>query len=368
MARPSFSSPSSISGLEEYDERPRIKAKKALDVNPAFSAKRFLSSRRRSFSCGNDAAFSSEIELRALASETRGMPISTTSSPTSRCNNRLYHRAVGVRRRKRWSSTTARGAGYGLLGVNQLRLGDIEEGTKPVSSARSKAIRTTSGTRTRSICSIRFVDYVTTPKPSDSSSSSRGQESELLAVYFAKCRRSKRTTKLVEALRLPSRKRPSASKSSRRTGIFRSRTLGLPGLGALGVCFGPVIAVDSPSARPERRSSTGRRRFWHELAHTFTLGVTDHQVPRWFSEGLSVLEERRARPGLGRRRQSGFSRRLPARASLLNDRRAQQRLHETDLPAADRDLLLPSVARLRAHRAGLTSFQAIRDMLAGLPH
>ncbi|HEX7023321.1 MAG TPA: hypothetical protein VF187_00765, partial [Gemmatimonadales bacterium] len=38
---------------------------------------------------------------------------------------------------------------------------------------------------------------------------------------------------------------------------------------------------------------------WHELAHTFTLGLSDHKVPRWFSEGLSVLEERRARPGWG---------------------------------------------------------------------
>ena len=38
---------------------------------------------------------------------------------------------------------------------------------------------------------------------------------------------------------------------------------------------------------------------WHELAHTVTMGLTDHKVPRWFSEGLSVYEERRARPGWG---------------------------------------------------------------------
>ncbi|CAN5837801.1 hypothetical protein BH11GEM1_BH11GEM1_25020 [soil metagenome] len=38
---------------------------------------------------------------------------------------------------------------------------------------------------------------------------------------------------------------------------------------------------------------------WHELAHTFTLGLSNSRAPRWLSEGLSVLEERRARPSWG---------------------------------------------------------------------
>ncbi|HJS72696.1 MAG TPA: tetratricopeptide repeat protein, partial [Vicinamibacteria bacterium] len=56
--------------------------------------------------------------------------------------------------------------------------------------------------------------------------------------------------------------------------------------------------VDSPSARPKGQFNWAST-LWHELAHTVTLGATDHKVPRWFSEGLSVLEERRARPGWG---------------------------------------------------------------------
>jgi tetratricopeptide (TPR) repeat protein len=38
---------------------------------------------------------------------------------------------------------------------------------------------------------------------------------------------------------------------------------------------------------------------WHEYAHVVTLQTTDHLIPRWFSEGLSVYEEHKARPGWG---------------------------------------------------------------------
>jgi tetratricopeptide (TPR) repeat protein len=79
---------------------------------------------------------------------------------------------------------------------------------------------------------------------------------------------------------------------------FAVRTLGLPGLGALGVCFGQVIAMDSPSARPAGEFNFGST-LWHEYTHVVTLQITEHRIPRWFSEGLSVYEERRARPGWG---------------------------------------------------------------------
>jgi tetratricopeptide (TPR) repeat protein len=72
----------------------------------------------------------------------------------------------------------------------------------------------------------------------------------------------------------------------------------MPGLGALGVCFGIVIAQDSPSAREAGEFNWGST-LWHEYTHVITLQMTDYRIPRWFSEGLSVYEERRARPGWG---------------------------------------------------------------------
>ena len=79
---------------------------------------------------------------------------------------------------------------------------------------------------------------------------------------------------------------------------FSVRTMGIAGLGALGVSFGNLLAMDAPSARPRGEFNWGSTA-WHELAHAFTLGSSEHRVPRWLSEGLSVLEERRARAGWG---------------------------------------------------------------------
>jgi cellulose synthase operon protein C len=83
-----------------------------------------------------------------------------------------------------------------------------------------------------------------------------------------------------------------------RSADFSVRTVGLSGLGALGVSFGDVLALDSPAAR---RAGTFNwaTTLWHEMAHAVTLGVSGNRVPRWLTEGLSVLEERRARPEWG---------------------------------------------------------------------
>lgn len=71
---------------------------------------------------------------------------------------------------------------------------------------------------------------------------------------------------------------------------FAVRTVGLPGIGLLGVTFGHVVAMDSPSGRKSGDFHWGST-LWHEMAHVFTLSATQHRVPRWLSEGLSMFEE-----------------------------------------------------------------------------
>ena len=79
---------------------------------------------------------------------------------------------------------------------------------------------------------------------------------------------------------------------------FAVRVAALPGIGLLGVTFGYVVAMDSPSSRPTSEFHWGST-LWHEMAHVFTLEVTDHYVPRWLSEGISVFEEWRTGPTPG---------------------------------------------------------------------
>jgi tetratricopeptide (TPR) repeat protein len=87
---------------------------------------------------------------------------------------------------------------------------------------------------------------------------------------------------------------------------FAVRTLGLPGMiGALGVCFGRVVTLDSPRARPPGTFNWGAT-LWHELAHVITLQLSAQRLPRWLSEGTSVFEERRADPSWGREGEHEF--------------------------------------------------------------
>ena len=97
---------------------------------------------------------------------------------------------------------------------------------------------------------------------------------------------------------------------------FAVRTAGLPGMiGALGACFGRVVTLDSPRARPPGAFSWAAT-LWHELAHVYTLQLSNQRVPRWLTEGVSVYEERRARASWGRESEVEFARALASGSTI----------------------------------------------------
>jgi tetratricopeptide (TPR) repeat protein len=104
---------------------------------------------------------------------------------------------------------------------------------------------------------------------------------------------------------------------------FAVRNLGLPGMiGALGACFGKVVTLDSPHARPPGEYNW-QPTLWHELAHVVSLQLSNNRVPRWLTEGISVWEERRGRPEWGWEMEVPFAQAMDAgkiyKLSVLNE-------------------------------------------------
>jgi len=76
---------------------------------------------------------------------------------------------------------------------------------------------------------------------------------------------------------------------------FAVRCFGLPGAQVfLGICFGRLIAMDSPRAR-EQGDFNWQETLWHEIAHVFHLELTANRIPRWLAEGIAVYEATNAR-------------------------------------------------------------------------
>jgi tetratricopeptide (TPR) repeat protein len=87
---------------------------------------------------------------------------------------------------------------------------------------------------------------------------------------------------------------------------FGVRTFGMPdNPGYLGVCFGSVITANSPASQAPNPANW-QDVLWHEFTHVITLTASKNKMPRWFSEGISVYEERQANPAWGEHMNLGY--------------------------------------------------------------
>ena len=265
---------------------------------------------------GNDERGFEDAKRRALARNPRYAELFNTVAELS-ARHRLYDQAVEFARQatviepKSWR-------GHGLLGMNQLRVGAIDSGRASLERAFKGDPYDVWVKNTLDLMDT-YKDYTLTSTPRFTLFIG-SRESALLAPYLGDL--------LEEAYDRFSTTYGYKPKTPIRAEVYRShadfsvRTVGLAGLGALGVSFGQVLALDSPGARELGAFNWGST-VWHELAHTFTLGMTNHRVPRWLSEGISVYEERRARPGWGADATvsflSAYNRKLLVPVSRMND-------------------------------------------------
>jgi tetratricopeptide (TPR) repeat protein len=272
-------------------------AERALAVNPAsLEALAILATARQLQ--GDTVAFEN-ARRRVMARNARDAGLYVTLAEAS-ARNRLYRKAVNfARQAARLDSTSSRA--FSVLGINELRIGEVER-------ARVHLERAFAGDP-YDVWVKNTLDLLDTFKNYRETRSPRfvfmvdAKESELLPLYLGEL-----SEEAYDALAARYGYRPP---TPIRLEVYRShadfsvRTVGLAGLGALGVSFGGVLAMDSPAARKVGEFNWGST-LWHEVAHTFTLGMSDFRVPRWLSEGMSVYEERRARPGWGADASPGF--------------------------------------------------------------
>jgi len=182
------------------------------------------------------------------------------------------------------------------LGINLMRLGQEDEPRRQLAMCYDNGYRNEA-----TVNSLRLLDSYknfVTFKDETTILKLQKKEADLLHPYFeAVIKQAIATYEKKYKMKLPG---PVQVEVYPDHEDFAVRTLGVPGLGALGVTFGEVVAMDSPSAR-QPGDFNWASTLWHEMSHVFILTATNHRVPRWFTEGLAVHEETEASPEWGDR-------------------------------------------------------------------
>ena len=204
--------------------------------------------------------------------------------------NRRYTDGVAYYR-KAIASDPELWSAHSQLGINLMRLGEEEEPQRELEAAYNHG-QTDAATSN----SLKLLDsYKNFETTRDDTTIVRlnKKEADLLRPYFEE--------QLHKAIATYTAKYKVQLKGPVQLEVypdhedFAVRTMGMPGLGALGVTFGEVVAMDSPSGRKPGDFNWGAT-LWHEMSHVFILEATNHRVPRWFTEGLAVHEEGQANP------------------------------------------------------------------------
>ena len=182
------------------------------------------------------------------------------------------------------------------LGINLMRQGQDEEAYKQLETCFNNGFQD-NATKNSLVLMDSYKNFVTFKTPTTILKLHK-KEAELLHPYFeSEMQRAIATYEKKYKMKLD---HPVQVEVYPDHEDFAVRTMGMPGLGALGVTFGYSVAMDSPSGR-KPGSFHWASTLWHELSHVYTLTATGHKVPRWFTEGLAVHEETAVSPDWGDR-------------------------------------------------------------------
>lgn len=205
--------------------------------------------------------------------------------------NRRYQEAIDFYR-KTLALNPELWAARSQLGINLLRLGDQTEARAQLVQCYRAGYQSP-----QTVNALRLLDtandYVTFHTPTADLILNKKEAALLKPYILPELQRAVATYQRKYKMTLPAPVRLEVYPNHE---DFIVRTTGLPGQGGLlGVTFGLVVAMDSPSARPPGEFNWAST-MWHELSHVYVLTATHNLVPRWFTEGLSVHEEGAASP------------------------------------------------------------------------
>jgi len=276
--------------VNEGHAEAREEAERALEVNP--ESLEALTALAGSYMLADQTADFERSRRRALAINPRYARLDTELAELA-VQTRRYHEAV-TRAQAAVALDSATWEAWGLLGMNELRVGHIDEGRAHLEKAFEGDPY--NPWFKNSLDLLDTFERFTIHETEHFQLFLHGTEDELLANYLAPIAEEaydSLSARYGVEPPIPVRAELFPSHAD-----FSVRTLGEAGLGALGVSFGEVLVMDSPAAR-ELGEYNWASVFWHELSHTFHLAMSDNRVPRWFSEGLAVHEQRKAREGWG---------------------------------------------------------------------
>ena len=270
-------------------------AERALKVNPADLEA--LGTRAAILQLdGDDKGFRAVMETIRSVAPVPTAPLLVLSEMSA--DHRKYEDAVAFARQATEADPDS-WAGWGLMGLNQIRLGRVDAGRENLEKAFTGDPFNLWFKNTLDLLDT-FVEYRTVETP-HFRLVLHESEADLLGPYMAPV--AERAYREMSSRYGYTPDEPIRVEVYPRHADFSVRTVGLVGIGALGVSFGPALAIDSPAARESDFNWAST--LWHEIAHSFHIGVSNSEVPRWFSEGLAVHEQRKADRSWGH--QAGMS-------------------------------------------------------------
>ncbi|MFC1586677.1 tetratricopeptide repeat protein [Planctomycetota bacterium] len=181
-----------------------------------------------------------------------------------------------------------------ILGVAYMRLGESERGRELLSIANRNDPYNAATYNYLELLD-KMEDKFTTVKSEHFVIRLEKAEAELMGPYLVYL--AEKAYDTLPAKYGATLSNPIIMESFRHHPDFAVRTIGTPGIGALGACWGKLVTLYSPQPPPPDNPMPPMMPFswavtaWHEIVHVVHLHMSRNRISRWLAEGNAVYEQ-----------------------------------------------------------------------------